>query len=135
MARRDDGGAALGEPLDGRERGADARVVGDRRAVDPLLRLLTRHPTGHIALAAVTALGVIGDETAVPVMIEMLKKRDTQAHYVAAEALAEIGNPAVDALVEALDTQDPDLTVAIIEILGKIGDARAVSTVIGIFSG
>ncbi len=109
--------------------------IGDPRAVVPLSSLLKQHRTDDIGLAIISALGVLGGKEVAPALIEMLTFRDSQAHYAAAEALVNIGGPAVPNLIAVLDTPDTDMALVIIEILGQTGDIRAVSPIIGILQG
>jgi HEAT repeat protein len=89
-------------------------------AVEPLVAVL---PT----VAAIEALGRIGDVRAVEPLVALLSKSDRDAGRAAAEALGKIGDrAAVPSLLLALEGNDDQMSCAAAEALGKIGDSEAV---------
>ena len=75
---------------------------------------------------AATALGQIGDASAVPALIEALKDEDHHVRWKAGDGLGKIGDAsAVPALVEALQDKVEWVRQSAAEALGKIGGASA----------
>jgi HEAT repeat protein len=99
--------------------------IGDH-AVQPLIDLLADKKE-DIRKSAVYALGVTRSPDAVPILITQLQGRGVGEE--AAQALIRIGKPAVDALLHIVN-HDNDLREAAAEMLGEIGDARAVGPLI-----
>ncbi len=78
-------------------------MIGDARAVDPLISVLNDSGPETQTLAA-EALGNIGDARAVDPLIKALTDRDRFVRGSAAKALGKIGDArAVDPLIKALD--------------------------------
>jgi HEAT repeat protein len=111
-----------------------------RAAVRPLMELLTTEKEGSVRAAAVSALGQIGDDSAVPALAHMLsglspnkkskKGEDDFTMRSAAQALGEIGSRAgLEPLIAALTNEANSLDVrrAAAEALGSIGDSSATS--------
>ncbi|HXF05223.1 MAG TPA: protein kinase [Blastocatellia bacterium] len=75
---------------------------------------------------AARALGLIGDEQIVPVLVALLTCEDV---FVACEAAVALGqmksSEAVEALVPLLKSSNSNLRFAAVEALGQIGDGRA----------
>lgn len=103
--------------------------IGDKRAVAPLMAVLERDMKDRkgYAMAAIPALGMLGDRLAVPLLRRALNNRDEfwLGREMAARALGEIGaSDAVPDLVQAAwqaDTRD-----AAIVALARIADPRGV---------
>jgi len=106
-----------------------------KQAVPALLRLVEKK---YGTLKAIYALGIIGDETAVPKLIEELKlvaKKDSMDHDRMTEqlcmSLGMIGATAsVDALIWAVDNGGEMGRAGAIQALGMIGDPRATQKLI-----
>ena len=121
--------------------------IRDARAVGALIEAL-KDKDGVVRLGAAWALGEIRDATATGPLIEALK--DKYKHILkyatphhergrygivrdrATRALVAIGQPAVELLIEALKDGDADTRCAVVEILGEIGDTRAVEPLIDV---
>ncbi|MBA7684037.1 hypothetical protein ES703_92426 [subsurface metagenome] len=91
MTEKEDAAIALG-------------IIGDSRAVEPLIEYLEHSEDDHLRCDIVTALGRIGDKKATPALIEALLN-DSYRHTrcEAARALGEIGDKrAIPALEKAL---------------------------------
>ncbi len=80
--------------------------------------------------SAAIALGEIGDASAVAPLIATLRDRDRGVWREASDALAKIGSLAVDPLIAALTKDNGWLSRMAVNILGDIGDARAVEPLI-----
>ena len=108
--------------------------IGDKRAVEPLIKAL-KDDRGHaVRRIAAYALGEIGDKRAVEPLIEMLEDEDQAVHRAAEIALKNIGKPAVEPLIEMLSGEDSDVRKSATEVLGWIGDARAVEPLVKMLS-
>ena len=72
------------------------------------------------------ALGKIGDESALPVILDAAKDSNGTIRRFAVSALADFGDArAIDALITALDDKEPDIRVAAVMALGESSDRRA----------
>jgi HEAT repeat protein len=81
-------------------------------AVEPLLKLASNEDTEpFLHKKAVEALGRIGDARAVPLLMRMLtKERQGISFYVESSfALYQMGAPAVDAVIAAMENRDAEL--------------------------
>jgi HEAT repeat protein len=102
--------------------------IGDVRAVEPLIKALGDE-NRSVRSSAAFALGVIGDARAVEPLIKTL---DNEA---VAWALGHIGKPAVEPLIKALEDDNGWIRSSAAEVLGVIGDARAVEPLIRVLGG
>jgi HEAT repeat protein len=56
-----------------------------------------------------------------------VEDENDQVKTSAIESIGEIGKPAVDPLIKLLEeTKDVELTIRLVQVLGKIGDKKAV---------
>jgi HEAT repeat protein len=96
--------------------------------VDGLVRAIAIEDH-YIRLNAISALGEVGDERAVAVLVDAsLKDPYYPVRFEAAEALRKIKDKrAVDLLIKALKDQDATARYRAAETLGKIGDLRAMN--------
>jgi|GEM_PF-1158105 len=110
-----------------------ARLLGsikDPSALVPLL-LATKPPfPDRVRIAAVIALGRLGDPRAVGPLMAALYEKDSPALHELPRALAKIGSPAVEPLIQASQHPDAETARMAVEALGEIGDARAVGPVL-----
>lgn len=119
--------------------GLDADLLSARRAaaaamqnvvekppVEPLIKA-AEDSDAQVQLSATRALGKTKDARAVPVLIAALKAKDDAIRNIAADALAELGELAVMPLVKLLSSEQNEGTLyKAVQILGNIGDSRAV---------
>ena len=98
-------------------------------AVEPLLELL-KYAGGDVRIRTAEALGEIGDERAVKILIKLIGSKDVTIRSCAAEALGKIGGSAVETLIELLGDEDSTIRIHAANILGRIGDARAIEPLI-----
>ena len=104
-------------------------ALGDSRAVEPLISALS--DVDHsIKLCAVEALGKIGDPRAIDPLIAKLQDPDTKTQNTAVEALKKFGNEPLDPLIIVLNGKNSYGKKQVLEILGEIGDPRAVKPII-----
>jgi HEAT repeat protein len=75
----------------------------------------------------VRALKTAGD---VPGLIRLLKHRNPDVQWLAAEALGTLGGKTVIPLIKALDSRHPAVRIGAIEALGEIRDPQAVRPLI-----
>jgi len=94
---------------------------------EQLLELLG-DPVTDVRLAAVQALGGVGDPQAVEPLQKALSDGDKDVRQAAAGALGKLGAPAVDSLIAAL--QDRAVAAHAAQALGHIVDSRAVPALI-----
>ena len=121
----------LGSP-EARVRRFAATVLGQWESyVDPgsLVPLLTDPDVG-VRLRAARALGRMGDPQAVPALIEALGHSDDLIAGEAADALALMGEAALQPLIEVLGNRDPHLRWHAAKALGQMGDPRAADALI-----
>lgn len=103
---------------------------GDTRG----LIMALRHRDAAVQYEAAEALGISRDPAAIPALIAALTgDRYSGVRWKAAEALARIGVPAVDPLIQALGHQDEDARWKAAIALGEIGDPRAIAPLISLF--
>jgi HEAT repeat protein len=100
--------------------------IGDERAVEPVLALLS-HKSPDLASRAALTLGKIGRGR--NVVEELLQaavdSNSSQVKNAAEQALVEIGKEAVFPLLAHLNSGDPRERKAAVRILGEIGDTSA----------
>lgn len=78
------------------------RMIGDARAVEPLIAALRYDPDAKVRRYAAWTLGILGDERAVAPLIDAFDDPDTRVRWDAAVALEKIRPAAVTALLMAL---------------------------------
>jgi len=101
--------------------------IGDARAVEPLIAALT----SKVRMQAIEALGKIGDARAVKPIIAAIGENETISfRMTVTAALGKMGVPAVEPLIAALKDQSEDVRCCAVDVLGMIGDARAVEPLI-----
>ncbi|MBN1679568.1 MAG: HEAT repeat domain-containing protein [Anaerolineae bacterium] len=109
---------------------------GEKAAIPALIRLL-RDADTRVRDAAVYALGRLKAAAAVPGLLEVLRSGrpgpfgNALNNPVIAEALREIGTPAVPVLLDALSDQDWRVRLQVIETLGSIRAAEAAPMLTG----
>lgn len=109
--------------------------IGDKRAVEPLIRILDDTDRIEIATdkdtnrsfwaSAAQALGYIGDLRAVDPLIHALQPAHVNSIGLIDVALSDIGDPAVQPLINALESGNKYIRYRAARALGYIGDARA----------
>lgn len=103
--------------------------LGDARAVEPLTAALqaTSFRTKEIGRASAEALGHLGGPRAIESLVTALTNvDDSDVRDACVDALVEIGSPAVEALIGAVQDDRGLARYYATETLGRIGDPRAV---------
>ena len=92
--------------------------------------LLVQSLSGNegVARAAARELGLLRDAQAVAPLISLLGKPNVNT--AAAEALTKLGSVAIEGVIAALASEDPMVRRMAAEILGNIGDKRAVDPLV-----
>ncbi|WP_319507749.1 HEAT repeat domain-containing protein [uncultured Methanolobus sp.] len=119
----------LGDDANDVQRAAEIALcdIGEP-AVEPLVDAINNPDTNWaVQLNGMRVLETIGDERAVGPLIEMLGGSNA---VDAAAALGEIGEPAVQPLIDVLGDPDPLVRAYAARALGRTGDSRAVEPVI-----
>lgn len=102
--------------------------IGDNQALDRLL-LVLRDDDFDMRRAAAEALGQLGSERSIGPLVTALGDKEERVRWAAARALEKIGGShAVDGLLGLLEGSGEREHV--IEVLGEIGDARAVEALL-----
>jgi HEAT repeat protein len=115
----------------------------DPDTITPILIDLLDHRRKETRLNAVKALGAIGDERAIPVLVELINsgsakrekdRENPEVRALAVEALGQIGGAAVGELVKIVENKGSSMRVDAIQALEKLGDERAVRPLLEVLS-
>ena len=98
-------------------------ALGDTRAVEPLLTALSETKNRARKKEIATALGKIDAPQLIERLIPMLSDQDLSEY--AALALGEIGDAAIEPVINALDDTDPQVRESAVLALGEIGGSQA----------
>lgn len=107
--------------------------LGGDRALELLKQMALQSEDDTLKNYSVQALGILGREESVPILLDALKHQDNTIFYSAAEALGRIGKPAVPHLIQLL-THGPAEDARCIAAwqLGSLKYGEAVPTLIQI---
>lgn len=115
----------MGEP--------DVEELEAKEDVEGLIQAL-KDEDDDVREAAAEALGRIGDVSAVEPLIQTLEDESILVQCEASDALVRIGEPSVEPLIQVLNNEHSDVrrdaVIALGEIAGKIGSARAIEELI-----
>ncbi len=109
--------------------------LGDKRAVEPLIKLLGDEEES-VRRAVAEALGKLGDKRAVEPLLALFWDEDAELRSAAREAVEKLGvteTQIVDANISALKSESKGARRDAVEALGELGDKRAVEPLIGLF--
>jgi len=117
--------------LDVKENAVKALVGIGSPAVDPLILALESEDPDTRENAA-CALGKIGDENVIKPLILLLADEEWEVEKAANDALVAIGEPAVEPLILVLqdDNENVYLQLKVVDVLGELGDERAIQPMI-----
>ncbi len=103
------------------------------KAILPMIVTMARSDQPELKLAGVRCLGMVGDTTVIPLLVELLSGED-DAIRAAQEALVNLPREAVTAaLLDALDKR-PDIRVPVIGLLVKLKRYDAIDPLVEIAS-
>lgn len=110
--------------------------IGDRRAIEPLRDFAYKNARGSdnksvtLKYAAIQALENFQDEDVANILVEMLTNRLNEHGGAVAEALKKKGKIAEKSIIGHLNDDDRNIRKVCIEILGEIGEKKAVEALI-----
>ena len=105
-----------------------AKLIGklrDRRAVPQLIQLLDDEVV-YVQEMAIKSLGMIGGEKAIQKLTTMLAESKYSPRQSMTSALREIGEPALEALVPAIHSENETVGIATVWIIEAIGGKKAI---------
>ncbi len=113
-------------------------ALGKIKSIDSipaLTRILTEERLNDkddsLCIAALDALGEIGDPQVVPVLINIFERDDQFMDYSVAQTLGKLkAVAAIPSMLEALNSEDDNLRKIAARTLGEIGDASAVPSLL-----
>ena len=115
----------------------------DAGTIVPMLVDLLDYKRKETRLNVVKALGDIGHESAIPVLVEVVNsgsekrekdREDPEVRQLAVEALGKIGGSAVQELVKIVQNKGSSLRVDAIQALENLGDEQAVQPLLEVLS-
>lgn len=113
---------------------SDIEILRTNGDVRGLIEILSESESPCVRIFAANALGQIGDPVAVPALLDCVSDMRGCNHKhverVAKEALALIDASAVEPLAAALRSDRREIRDSAVEVIGKIGDTRAVEPLI-----
>ncbi len=130
-ARRDALVAGISSPDPAvRRLAVDLLHQGQRPIESDTLVPLLHDPDTGVRLRAARSLGKSGDAQAVPALIHALGHHDDLVAGEASDALARLGEPALEPLINALRDKDPGIRWHAAKALADIADPRAAQALI-----
>lgn len=117
-------------------RAAAAEALGQmraRQAVGSLVELLT-DKEGKVRAAATAALGRIGGRTSAEALVEKLRSISPEHQKGVIQALLQLGDAAREPLAATLEDDRVQLRATAAEILGDLGQRRAVEPLLAVLS-
>lgn len=104
--------------------------IGDARAVEPLIGLLT-HKESQIRECTAAALGKIRDKRSVVPLITALNDEQERVRWYAADSLGKIGDlSSVDSLIKLLSDTSARVRESAVTALGQMGNQQSVESLI-----
>ena len=110
----------------------DIKTLVANSDIEGLIEATTFEKDIQIRRAAAEALGEFRDPRAIAPLISRLKEEDwpSPSHMSTANALAKIGSPAVEPLIQHLKDGNKNIRAGTALALGKIGDTKAITGLI-----
>lgn len=114
------------------EQGVAAQKLGDMRSGTALPELIAAAHSQNLelSLAAARALGKIGGEKALSVILGALSDPQRWTAIRVEDIVVSMGGQAVAPLLKMFDTSSPEVQKTIIEILGLLRDKQAITKLI-----
>jgi putative membrane-bound dehydrogenase-like protein len=104
-----------------------AEKIGGKPITIAVSELVAKDVGPEILVSALTVLGTLKAEAALPAIIQRVGHTDPKVRLAAVEALAHIGgDPAVNALLPLLTDKNPDLRRTAVTALGKLKAKSAI---------
>lgn len=104
--------------------------IGEPQAVPKLVSMLAHDPETKVREMVAEALGVIGDETAIPALVTAANDHDEFVRRVAIEALGRLqATAATHTLLKAINDENIDVKMSAIQALGQIKAEDAVPAI------
>lgn len=108
-------------------------ALGDNLAVDPLIAAL-KDTDKRVRRGAAKVLGSMGDDRAIAPLVKLVESAQTDMHDLAIQALSQLGNKGIEALVRLLKVQDENIRLDVARALARIGDTRAIEPLVASFA-
>ncbi len=99
--------------------------IGTKDVIDAISKAL-KDPEAMVRIHAVGALGVISSINSIPKLIEMLDDSDAITKMMSAWSLSEIGEPAIDALIQLIENSKGENRIFALEALSLIKSSKAI---------
>ena len=99
----------------------DEIVLMGAPVIKTLSRALNSGATFQVRMASATALGELGDEKCVMPLVQALADSSLNVQRAAAHSLSLLGEPAIDPLLESLQSPEDCVRRWASEVLGKLG--------------
>ena len=99
--------------------------LGDSRANNVLMEALRLSPSLFFIANAIGTLAKTGDPKVIPLLISYLDHQHDDLRSLAAEGLTKIGEPAFDALIAVINSDENDKQRYACYALGAMGNTRA----------
>jgi Uri superfamily endonuclease len=97
----------------------------------PLLESALNDPDPDVRACAALALGRIGDGAAAHALAAQLRDDSAFVSSIASDALSMLGEPAVEALTEKLEDQDPHVRLLAVRALSRCKSQQAIGPLFG----
>jgi HEAT repeat protein len=102
--------------------------IRDRRAVKPLVAALSR--PGFPRYVGIWALGEIGDEEAIPVLVKSLGDASPSVRKYATRSLIKFSGRVVPVMTASLDDPNPWIRHYAVRVLGQVGERASAGPII-----
>ena len=103
--------------------------IGDSKALDPLLKAMN-DKDWHVRKYTAVALGKIKDDKSIKTLVNALNDEDSDVRWKSLIALGNIGEASFEPLLKEFKSDDWHMRARAAQVLGKIGDKRAVEPLI-----
>jgi len=121
-----------------RQAAADALgQINDRNAIQLLITILQwqKDSDNDLRRAVARALGCLRGPEAFWALFAAIQDKDSGVSSAAKEALKKYGQAATEALVKALEHEDPHVRFVAADLLGELGDRQAIPALVPLLEG